>query len=158
GWQRALRLDPTSPELRPRLAQVRAPQDVGPARILALPARLPSLVAILLWLAGWALVARQCWRRRPAFPLAAATLLIGGSIGLAARMFENRLEGRGLAVVIDPSALRALPALGAEGGAVPLVGEVARVVQRQGVWTHIQLDGGRSGWIATERVAALGND
>jgi hypothetical protein len=158
GWQRALRLDPTAPELRARLAQVRAPQDVGPARVLALPARLPSAIAILLWLAGWGLVAGQCWRRRPAIPLAVATLLVAGALTVAARMVEDRLQGRGLAVVTDPSALRALPALGAEGSAVPLVGEVARVVQRQGVWTHIQLDGGRDGWIASERLAALGSD
>ena len=158
GWQRALRLDPTAPELRSRLARVRAPQDVGPARVLALPARLPSAVAILCWLAGWTLVARQCWRRRPALPLTAATIVLAGSMGFGARAFEVRLEGRGVAVVTDPAPLRALPALGAEGGAVPLVGEVARVLHRQGVWTQISLDGRRDGWIATERLAALGRD
>jgi hypothetical protein len=158
GWQRALRLDPTSPELRSRLAQVRAPQDVGPARVLALPARFPSGVAIFLWFGGWALIMRQCWRRHAALPLIAATVVIAGGLGAAAWVFESSLEGRGFAVVTDPAPLRALPALGAEGGAIPLVGEVAHVVLRQGVWTHIRLDGGRDGWIATERVAPLGRD
>jgi hypothetical protein len=77
---------------------------------------------------------------------------------VAARLFEDGLEGRDLVVVTDPSPLRALPALGAEGGAEPIVGEVARVVQREGVWTRVALDGGRDGWIASERLAPLGND
>jgi hypothetical protein len=60
-------------------------------------------------------------------------------------------------VVVDPGPLRALPALGAEGEAVPMAGEVARVTQRQGVWTRVSLDGGRDGWIASERLAPLGD-
>lgn len=157
GWQRALRLDPLADDLRGRLARVRAPQDVGVARVPVLPPRAPSALALLLWLAGWAAVARLCWRRRPALRLAMVTLVVAGSAATGARLFENRLEGRGLAVVTDPAPLRALPALGSEGGAVPLVGEVARVVRRQGVWTHVSLDGGRDGWIASERLAPLGD-
>lgn len=158
GWQRALRLDPTAGDLRDRLALTRAPQDVGLARVSAVPARGPSLLALLFWIAGWSLVSRQCWRRRAALRLAVLTLLVAGGLCAWSRAFENRLEGRGLVVVTDPAALRALPALGAEGGSVPLVGEVARVVRRQGVWTHVTLDGGRDGWISTERLASLGRD
>jgi hypothetical protein len=158
GWQRALRLDPTADDLRDRLARVRAPQDVGPARVLAIPSRAPSALAVLLWLAGWIMVARLNWRRRPAFRFTMLTVVVAGSLGVAARLFEDGLEGRDLVVVTDPAPLRTLPALGADGGAEPIVGEVARVVQRQGVWTHVALDGGRDGWIASERLAPLGND
>ena len=158
GWQRALRLDPTSAELRQRLSLVRAPQDVGHARVPALPARGPSALALILWLAGWALVARQCARRRPALRLALVTVVVVGTSGTLARAFENALEGRRVAVVTDPAQLRVLPALGAESGAMPLTGEVARVLERRGVWTHLALDGGREGWIATERLAPLGRD
>jgi hypothetical protein len=158
GWQRALRLGPTAPDLRDRLALVRAPQDVGFARVLALPARAPSALAMLLWLFGWALVARQSWRRHPALPVLLLTLGVAGGLGAFAHAFEDRVEGRGFAVVTEPAGLRELPALGAEGGAMPIVGEVARVVRRQGVWTHVALDGGREGWIATERLAPLGRD
>jgi tetratricopeptide (TPR) repeat protein len=157
GWQRALRLDPLADDLRGRLARVRAPQDVGVARVPAVPPRALSALALLLWLGGWTIVARACWRRRPALRIAIVTLVVAGSVATGARLFENLLEGRGLAVVTDPAALRVLPALGAEGGAVPLVGEVARVVRRQGVWTHVSLDGGRDGWIASERLAPLGD-
>lgn len=155
GWQRALRLDPMADDLRGRLARVRAPQDVGVARVPAIPPRAPSALALLLWLAGWGIVARRCWRRRPVLRLVIATLVLAGSAGVGALLFEQRIGGRNLAVVTDPGPLRVLPALGAEGGAVPLVGEVARVVERRGVWTHIALDGDRDGWIASERVTPL---
>jgi hypothetical protein len=158
GWQRALRLDPLADDLRDRLARVRAPQDIGAARVPAIPPRLPSALAMLLWMAGWAVVARRCWRRRPALRLVIATLVVAGGAGVAARTLEDALEGRDLAVVADPGPLRALPALGAEGGAVPIVGEVAHVTRRQGVWTRISLDGDRSGWIASERLAPLGSE
>jgi hypothetical protein len=157
GWKHALRLDPLADDLRERLARVRAPQDVGVAFVPAIAARAPSALALLLWIAGWIAVARLCWQRRPALRLAIATLVVAGSAAAGARMYEERMEGRDLAVVIDPAPLRVLPALGAEGGAVPMVGEVARVVQRQGVWTRVSLDGERDGWIASERLAPLGN-
>ena len=158
GWQRALRLNPTARGIRSRLALARAPQDVGLAHVMALPRRLPTMVALALWCAGWALVARRCWRRQRALPLAVTTVLVAGTLGVFARTFENRLEGRNLVVISDPAALRPVPALGAQGGVVPLTGEVARVVARQGVWVHVWLDGGREGWIASERTAALGRD
>ena len=158
GWQRALRLDPTSDDLRNGLMRVGAPQDVGRARVLALPTRFPSALALLLWSVGWIATARQSWRRRPAAMLALLTIILGGTSVMAARAFENRLEGRGLAVITDPTALRSLPALGAEGGSVPLIGEVARIDQRTGVWARVILEGGRAGWLPVERVVRLGND
>ena len=158
GWQRALRLDPTADELRAHLMRSRAPQDAGFAHVPALPARLPSLVALLLWIGGWAFVASQCWRRRPAIPFAVVTFIVAGAMALAARSFELTLEARELAVVIDPVALRSLPALGAESASVPIAGEVARIDERRGVWTRITLDGARDGWIPTERLAPLGRN
>jgi hypothetical protein len=158
GWQHALRLDPLADDLRDRLARVRAPQDIGVARVPLMPPRAPSALALLLWIAGWAIVARMLLRNRrnTAMRFAIATLIVAGGGAAGARVFEDRIEGRDLAVVIDPGPLRAMPALGADAGAIPLVGEVAHIVQRQGVWTHIELDGGRDGWIASERLAPLG--
>ena len=157
GWQHALRLDPLADDLRDRLAHVRAPEDIGLARVPAVPSQAPSALALLLWVGGWLAVARRCWRRRPALRLTLATLVLAGAASVGARLFEDRLEGRDLAVVTEPVPLRALPALGSESGAVPITGEVARIVTRQGVWTQIALDGGRDGWIASERLARLGN-
>jgi tetratricopeptide (TPR) repeat protein len=155
GWQRALRLDPTSNDLREQLGKSRAPQDAGFALVPALPARLPSFAALLLWLVGWGVVAFQCWRRRPALPFAIVTIVVAGTMALAARSFELTLEARDLTVVVDPAALRSLPALGAESASMPIAGEIAHIDERRGVWTRITLDGARAGWIPTERLAPL---
>jgi len=158
GWQRARRLDPMATALRDRLALVHAPQDTGYARVTALPRLLPATIAFLLWLVGWGVCARQSWRRRPSLVAAITTLAVAGSLGVAARLFEESVEGRRLAVVAEPTALKTLPALGAESSSVPITGEVARVALRQGAWAHIILDSAREGWIPAERIVALGRD
>lgn len=158
GWQRGLRLDPTSSELRDHLALVLAPQDSGYARVIELPRLVPSIVALLFWFVGWGLAARRSWRRKPVLLVSIATLVVAGSLGVAARLFEDSVEGRQLGVVVEPAALKTLPALGAESGAVPITGEIARVDKREGAWAHIVLDGSREGWIPVERIAALGRE
>ena len=61
-------------------------------------------------------------------------------------------------MVSSATPLRALPALGSDPGAVPLVGEVVRVRERRGVWVRIALDAGREGWYPVERTYALQRD
>lgn len=156
GWQRALRLTPTDGALRDRLAATRAPQDVGAARVPVVPAQLPSMITLLVWVAGWAIIARRRAVRRPVAPLVAATLLAGAALMVTTARVERALLGRDLAIVVDPVPLRTLPALGAEAGPVPLAGETAQVDQRDGVWSHVVMDESRSGWIPTERLAPLG--
>ncbi len=158
GWQRALRLEPANAELRARLAQVRAPQDSGFARVTPVPAAWAVLVALLLWAIGWGVTARQCWRRRPAIRIALLSLVLGGSALAAAYRIVREQQGTGLAVVTAPAPLRAVPALGSEPRATPMAGEVAAIVAREGVWVHIRLDGNRSGWIPAERVSPLGGN
>ena len=155
GWQRALRLAPTDVDVRARLAATRAPHDVGPARVPAVPANLPAIATLLVWLAGWALVARRRSLGRPAGLLVGLTLLFGAALMTATTRLERALMGRDLAVVIDPVALRTLPALGAEVGPVPLAGETARIDARAGVWSHVIMDESRSGWIPTQNLASL---
>jgi tetratricopeptide (TPR) repeat protein len=158
GWQRALRLAPLNVTIRERLATVRAPQDSGPARVPPVPEWAATGFALLVWASGWGGVAWLAWRRRPARRLALLTTAIGGlALAFAARV-ERTLAGRDLAVITSPVPLRALPALGAETRATPLVGEVADVLDREGVWVRVRLDGGRDGWIPAERVTRLGDD
>ncbi|MCX5755489.1 MAG: hypothetical protein NTX19_05125 [Gemmatimonadetes bacterium] len=158
GWQRALRLDPLDGETRARLQRIRAPQESGLARVPPVPARLPSVLALVLWVAGWTAAARQAWGRRPAWRLVTATLLVGGAAVSGARTLERRLEGIGLAVVTSPAPLRAVPALGADTRATPMVGEITQVLERRGAWALLRLDGGRDGWIPVERISPLGRD
>lgn len=154
GWQRALRLDPTAGDVRERLARVPAPQHRGAARVW--PVSPLSIVALglLLWYVGWwwafaqARVARRS--RWPLLALLPAMLCI--AIGA---WLDDALAARDLVVLTNPSPLRALPALGADPGAMPITGEIARVVERRGVWLRLELDGGREGWYPAERVLSL---
>ncbi len=158
GWQRALRLDPTAADVRLRLLLVRAPQDAGPARVLPVPAQLPALIALLLWCTGWGASIAQLWRRRPARRLIALTLVLGGGATVAAASFERSLNDRGIVVVIEADPLRSLPALSAESGTTPIVGEVGTVEARQGVWLFVRLDATRAGWIPAASTASLARD
>ncbi len=155
GWQRALRLAPLNSTIRRSLATVPAPQDSGPARVLPIPEWVAAGFALLVWVVGWAGVAWLAWRRRPVGRVALLTATVGGAALWFAMHVERKLEGRDLVVITSPAPLRALPALGAETRATPLLGEVADVLARDGVWVHVRLEGGREGWMPTERVARL---
>lgn len=156
GWQRALRLDPMATDLRPRLARVRAPQDRGLARVWPVPPLPLAALGFALWWAAWGLLALRARRA----PVGARWLLLLPSLGLvaAAAALEWRLRADDLVVIATAAPLRALPALGAEPGAVPLVGEVVTVRERRGVWVRIALEAGREGWYPAERTYALARD
>jgi hypothetical protein len=157
GWQRALRLDPTSSDVRERLARVPAPQHRGAARVWAV-SPLPVLaLGLVLWVAGWgwayAQTAANRHSRWPLVALLAALVCLGTGAWL-----DTTLAARDLVVLAEPAPLRALPALGADPGAMPITGEIARVTERRGVWLRLELDGGRAGWYPAERVFALARD
>ena len=158
GWQRALRLSPLDADTRTRLTRIRVPQESGLAQVPAVPARLPSALAILLWLAGWGVAARQAWRGRPVWRVVVLTTVVGGAALAGAWTLERRFEGDRLVMIMGAAPLRVLPALGADATSTPIVGEVAVVTQRSGAWVAVRLDGGRAGWLPAERVAALGGN
>ena len=158
GWQRALRLEPLDADTRARLSRMRAPQETGVARVPPVPARLPSILALLLWVGAWSVTARQAWRRRPALRASLVTVVTAGGALWGAWNVEQRLEGAGLVVITGAVPLRALPALGADSRATPMLGEVAEVLERRGAWAQVRLDGARDGWIPLERIASLGRD
>lgn len=154
AWQRALRLDPTAGDVRERLARVPAPQHRGAARVWPV-SPLPILATgVLLWLLGWWWAYRQARANRstrwPLMALLPAMLCIGLGAWL-----DDTLAARNLVVLASPAPLRALPALGADPGAMPITGEIARVMERRGVWLRLELDGGREGWYPAARVLPL---
>jgi hypothetical protein len=158
GWQRALRLTPVDRSLRDRLARVRAVQDRGLALVPPVPVQLAPMLLLLAWGLGWGLLARRAWRRRPIALHAAWLVVACALILLGAAWLDDIQRGARLAVIVLPGPLRVLPALGADLGPVPLTGEVARVLHRQGAWVHVRLDGEREGWIAAELLLPLGDD
>ncbi len=156
GWQRALRLDPLATDLRSRLQRVRAPQARSWARVFPLPVLPLFVLAAVLWVIAWGMIALRAQRGRVRVgwaALAPAVLLAS----LAAWQ-ESRLRSRDLVVIAQAEPLRSLPALGADPGAVPLVGEVVRVRERRGVWLRLDLEAGRSGWYPAERTYPLARD
>lgn len=156
GWQRALRLDPRATEPRERLARVSAPQHRS-ARVWPLPPLPIGVIGVLLWLAGWAWQAALARaRRRSRWPL--ALLVPGACCIIGAAYLDRSLAAADAVVIAERTPLRALPALGADAGAVPMRGEVARVVERRGVWLRLELDGGRTGWFPAERTRSLARD
>lgn len=157
GWQRALRLDPTDRATREALSLVRAPQRRGPARVLPVPPLPLALGAALCWAAAWLLVLALPGRASPA-PPNRWLISIALVLALGAAWLDERLASRDLVVVAAASPLRALPALGADPGPVPLVGEVVRVVERRGVWLRLELSGGRSGWYPADGTYPLARD
>lgn len=157
GWQKALRLDPRDDATRQLLARVRAPQHRGAARVWPVEPPVVAAVALALWLAGWGFAfwsARRGGRVRLAWIALVPSLALGALAGYLA----STLRARDLTVVMRPTPLRALPALGADPGAVPLAGEVAKILDRRGVWIRVALDGGREGWIPAEGAQSLARD
>jgi tetratricopeptide (TPR) repeat protein len=157
GWQRGLRLDPTDDALRSQLARVTAPQHEA-ARVWPVPP-LPLVgLGLALWLLGWGVAA---WRQGRA-GRTTRTPLLPISLGIACIAFgawqDRQLAARDLVVIREVGALRALPALGADPGATPLRGEVARVRERRGAWLRVELDGERGGWYPAERTSPLARD
>ncbi len=62
---------------------------------------------------------------------------------------------RDIAIVTVAGALRAEPILGADRTGVVERTDVAYVRSRRSVWTRVTLDGGRDGWIESERLTSL---
>ena len=158
GWQRALRLDPQDGEIRRALRRVRAPQHRGAARVWPVPPLPLAIAAFTVWCLGWGLMTLAARRRARTPRGALALIVVGAALGAGAWWLDTTAAARRLVVIAEPTPIRALPALGADPGAMPLTGEVARVLERRGVWLHIQLDGGRTGWYPTERTWSLARD
>lgn len=157
GWQRALRLEPLAADAREALILVDLPVDESLGDVPPLPVQALALVAASLWCLAWLLVALRI--RRPG----STTIALGGislSVALAAVAFTAHaaVAGRGLAVMDATGALRMLPALAAEYGAVARVGEVARIEERRGDWTRIALAGAREGWVEHALLVPLMRD
>ena len=157
GWQRALRLEPLAVDAREALIRVDLPVDESLGDVPPLPVGALALVAASLWCLSWLMAAIRVRRA------GSTAMALGGislSIALAAVAFtaHSVVAGRGLAVMDATGALRALPALAAEYGAVARVGEVARIDERRGDWTRVALAGAREGWVEHALLVPLTRD
>jgi hypothetical protein len=156
GWQRALRLEPLAGDMRERLDLLAAPQNGAIAGVRPIPLSAVAAAALACWLLAWSLLAYRAARGNGSpGRWASLTGITAIALGALAVDVRRTVLARDLVVIADASPLRALPALGAEQSETRRTGEVARAVGQQGVWTRVQLDGDREGWVETERLVSI---
>jgi tetratricopeptide (TPR) repeat protein len=156
GWQRALRLDPLSGDVRSRLDL--AP-GFGGSALASVPPVSESAVAVAggsAWVLGWLALAVGIWRRKAALRYAGYALgIVAIACGVMGVRVREAYQARRLAVVVDADRLRSLPVLGSEPGAPVLTGEVARTIREEGVWSLVRLGDEREGWLETDHLEPI---
>ena len=156
GWQRALRLDPLSGDVRSRLDLT---PGFGGSSLGNVPPVTEATVAAIgggAWLLGWLALAVGIWRRKPVFRYAAYALgIVAVASAIAGVRVREAFDARRLAVVVDADRLRSLPVLGSEPGAPVLTGEVARTIREEGVWSLVRLGDDREGWLETDHLEPI---
>ncbi len=156
GWQRALRLDPLSGDVRSRLDLT---PGFGGSALANVPPLTESTAAAVgggAWLLGWLALAVGIWRRKAAFRYAAYVLgIVAVASAVTGVRVREAFNARRLAVVVDADRLRSLPVLGSEPGAPVLTGEVARTVREEGVWSLVRLGDDREGWLETDHLEPI---
>lgn len=157
GWHRAVRLAPSSPDVRRLLDLTPGFRDgflgdVPPVSVTAI-----ALIGGAVWIGGWGLVTFAMRKRRPR-PRRLGWVALGAAVVVAYAGFRQSevLSARHAAVVVTPARMRAMPTLGAEPGTEIVTGEVVRVLAAQGVWSRVALPDGRSGWIESSRIEPIG--
>jgi tetratricopeptide (TPR) repeat protein len=156
GWQRALRLDPLSGDVRSRLDLT---PGFGSSALATVPPLTESTAAAIgggAWLLGWFMRAVGIWRRKPAFRYAAYALgIVAVASVITGVRVREAFDARRLAVVVDADRLRSLPVLGSEPGAPVLTGELARTIREEGVWSLVRLGDDREGWLETDHLEPI---
>ncbi|HEY0778824.1 MAG TPA: BatD family protein [Gemmatirosa sp.] len=163
AWQRAAHLAPRFPGVRARLERLPvlaagghlgAPPPIDP-RVLGAVA-LAIAAAAALWLLATAVSAARAGARPGAhWSGALACYLVAVACAGAAAIASRALDVRGLAVVRAPATLRPDPSVTAIGVAPVVAGEVAELVDDEGGWRRVRLDGDREGWLRAAQVAPL---
>jgi hypothetical protein len=156
AWQRGGRIEPQARDVREMLALVRAPQDGRIARLPRVPAPWAADVSLCCWLAACGFAAWRIARKRPIPSFGAVAAVAIALVAAWAAVWANE-EGAAthLAVVNPGAALHSAPALDAERVSRLDAGDVALILGTHGVWSDVQLDGDREGWIATAQLTSI---
>jgi hypothetical protein len=158
GWQRAMRLDPMTTDVRAHLrlspGTPRLWHGVPPVSL-----NLAGGAGAALWIAGFGMLfvarrRRQARLNRAGLSMATVALMLF-AFGIRQK---DVLDGRDAAVVLSATQLRAMPVLSSEASIEALPGEVVTLLGYQGAWTRVELSDQRRGWVEAQRLQRLGND
>jgi tetratricopeptide (TPR) repeat protein len=158
GWERALRLDPLAHDARDHLDSVLPATQAGPGAVPSIPARLVSLLAVALWLAGWLLLAAWLYRKRRGAVLAYGLVGAACVAGLFAAQLHRALAARDLGVVATTQTLHLLPVLNAEATGAVRIGDVARITEWRDAWAYVHTADGHDGWMPRSALLPLDRD
>lgn len=158
GWQRAIRLDPMTTDVRDRLrlapGSPRLWHGVPPISMTWLGG-----AGGALWISGFLVLAVARRRRHPMLSKVGMALATGALVVLMAGFRQDEvLDGRDAAVVMSATQLRAMPVLSSEASIEALPGEVVKVLGHQGAWTRVELTDRRRGWMEAQRLQQLAVD
>jgi hypothetical protein len=155
GWQRVIRLDPMTRDVRARLRLApgtpRLWHGVPPISLTLL-----AVAGAAWWVAGFVLLAVGRRRQHIMLTRIGTTLAIGAvMIFLGGIRQREILDGRDTAVVLSTARLRPMPVLSSEAGIEAQPGEVAKILGHQGAWTRVELTDRRRGWVEAQRLQPL---
>jgi len=158
AWQRSARLAPRLTASRALLAEHAPPVGLGASVVpvstneawLAL-----LLITVVVSLAG----ATWRWRHKAIgnAPLLLSLVMIGAGAMLVL-LAERSHGGARYAVIRRDVALRTDPVLAGEARSRARAGEIATRDSVTDRWSHLTLDGGRSGWVEGDAVRSLALD
>ena len=159
GWQRALRLEPMADEMRERLALMHAALPGEPDAVPPIPAWPLALAAAALWLLACGYGFAYAWRGTAGSVGLARIAALGAlGIGGVAWHVDRRIAGDDLVVATAPTALRVLPALGAESSSGVAGADILYRLETRGAWVRVRTADAREGWLETARLVPLARD
>ncbi len=152
AWLQARRLAPRERPVYRALALVPPPEPASAARLWTPPVSWPelALVAVPLWVAGWALLAWRPRRRDLGFALVA----LGAGAGAAALALRVR-EARPVAIVLNGTPLQLSPHERAPTVTPLEAGSAVLLGRQQAGWAMVNAPGGRLGWVPADSVFRL---
>lgn len=163
AWQRGARLDPLAADLQERLRLLPSSARGPLGDVPMVPVSSLAIGGTVLWALGWALLF-GLWRRPPRDdkPASATRRTMGGLLvilglvsGSAAWWGTRALDGRGLAIVRRPDALRQQPGFSANTVGGVGTGDLVQLTTTQEGWARVTHNDGRRGWLPVSQLAPL---
>ena len=167
AWQRAARLEPLAADLQERVSLLPAGSRGGIADVPMMPVQWLVRVSLVLWFAGWSLLAWRAWQTYRAMPTvtsrssrwtrgtAQAAVVLSLVCAGAAWWGMRALDATALAVVLRPETMRIAPGTDADAMGGVATGDVVRLIETRDVWQHIVHADGRRGWLPVTRLVML---